>query len=133
MEEKLAQTMAAASSVQPFRPARATVRLYAEIWQQMEAGPTQAMTLYLKTALVKSDQTTLAELLDRLMSSDARAGQAVPGPAAHGGHGVPYLPLEPDSVLPNQNEPRLVLPDRNAYDGTSRRRMQAVTRAPSTE
>ena len=27
-----------------------------------------------------------------------------------------YLPLEPDSVLPNQNEPRLVLPDRNAYD-----------------
>ena len=26
------------------------------------------------------------------------------------------MDLEPDSVLPNQNEPRLVLPDRNAYD-----------------
>ena len=27
-----------------------------------------------------------------------------------------YLPLESDSVLPNHNEPALVLPDRNAYD-----------------
>ena len=27
-----------------------------------------------------------------------------------------YLPLEPDSVLQNQNEPRFVLPDREAYD-----------------
>ena len=27
-----------------------------------------------------------------------------------------YLPLEPDSVLQNQNEPRFVLPDRDAYD-----------------
>ena len=36
----------------------------------MEAGPnTKAMTLYLKTALVKSDRNhLLAELLDRLMS-----------------------------------------------------------------
>ena len=70
-EEKLALTMAAASSVQPF-PARTGNRetWYAEIWQQMEAGPnTKAMTLYLKTALVKSDRNhLLAELLDRLMS-----------------------------------------------------------------
>ena len=27
-----------------------------------------------------------------------------------------YLPLESGSVLPNHNEPALVLPDRNAYD-----------------
>ena len=71
MEEKLAQTIAAASSIQPF-PARTGNRetWYAEIWQQMEAGPnTKAMTLYLKTALVKSDRNhLLAELLDRLMS-----------------------------------------------------------------
>jgi hypothetical protein len=71
MEEKLAQTMAAASSIQPF-PARTGNRetWYAEIWQQMEAGPnTKAMTLYLKTALVKADRNhLLAELLDRLMS-----------------------------------------------------------------
>ena len=71
MEEKLAQTMAAASSVQPF-PARTGNRetWYSEIWQQMEDGPaTKAMTLYLKTALVKADRNhLLAELLDRLMS-----------------------------------------------------------------